>query len=510
MPTLPLTSPSALNFQVHDASHGLACSLPSVQSYEEQKSIRVVSSGALTFGNESNIESAYDSAAKFWHLRLSAALASSADNNNINCPSYFPGRTIPGPGGSHCHEIMRGSLLIDQYRYMLSFDQKTVQRLNAKSEASHYALYSVPADTKEEWHWQLVQKPTLNFLYQAHEPESKTAPAILQDNLNAALDVLFKRVKTRYDRYKKVGDLSTLISLLSCLHQAWYRNENGEGAAYCARSLSEARELISQYVGQVNDDNLLAFMFEIEAIAFARHSQGILDLRVFAGGIFADNFVQVSLMSLGKMKATEFCVRERLFDEVINLVGRGFAPVVVNEYGLVADGNHRVTASWIWNILKATQNTSWNLDDAAFQLTVASYIKEQESKRDAISQVSKHEALSHLAAFLANPEYRAKLNTYLRPQLKSRDFISELPVIVLCEYLSGAVVKGLYDEGKRVVRACPSLYEEMSKDGDLVLPPRASYHFTDAALLPWFGVLSRDNQQENVTRRIPASARRSI
>ena len=71
-------------------------------------------------------------------------------------------------------------------------------------------------------------------------------------------------------------------------------------------------------------------------------------------------------------------------------------------------------------------------------------------------------------------------------------------------------IRACYDEGKRVVRACPSLYEEMSKDGDLVLPPRASYHFTDAALLPWFGVLSRDNQQENVTRRIPASARRSI
>ena len=43
--------------------------------------------------------------------------------------------------------------------------------------------------------------------------------------------------------------------------------------------------------------------------------------------------------------------------------------------------------------------------------------------------------------------------------------------------------------GTVVERACPSIYEAMSLNEHLVLPPRASYHFTDAALLPWFTVL---------------------
>ena len=87
----------------------------------------------------------------------------------------------------------------------------------------------------------------------------------------------------------------------------------------------------------------------------------------------------------------------------------------------------------------------------------------------------------------------------------------ELPVVLLSEYLSQAVVKGLYDEGIEIVRACPSLYEEMASDQLLVLPPRASYHFTDAALLPWFKVLSSvspDSQNDiSAVRRIPSSAR---
>lgn len=178
---------------------------------------------------------------------------------------------------------------------------------------------------------------------------------------------------------------------------------------------------------------------------------------------------------------------------MINLSSRGFAPVVINEYGLVADGNHRLTAAYVWNILKYCQDLPWCLENDQFQKRAAAFAGAVQNgllkTNSPVSPISIHQAFGHLSHFLCRPDWRARLNSYTRPLLKRHDFVSELPVVVLPEYLSGAVVKSLYDDGEKIERACPSLYEAMSLNSHLVLPPRASYHFTDAALLPWFTVL---------------------
>jgi hypothetical protein len=95
--------------------------------------------------------------------------------------------------------------------------------------------------------------------------------------------------------------------------------------------------------------------------------------------------------------------------------------------------------------------------------------------------------------------------------LADYDYIKELPVVFLPEYLSQAVVKSHYDEGTKIERACPSVYETLALNDSLVLPPRASYHFTDSALLPWFTVLVllRQNQEEEPQTRFRHNGKRS-
>lgn len=493
---------SLLDFMVHDKIRGLACSLPSIGAYQEQKQIKVVTSAPLNFG-QASMEAQVETSSVFFAMRLKAALKL----DTAELPSYFPGKTIPGQGGANCHEVSRGNLLFEQFCYMLSFDDKARTRLLDKSAS--YSLYSISIKSDEPWSWSNIDKPQLSFLYQAHEKQSQHTEENLLETAIKALELAIVKSLSLYDSY---GELEDLESTIFEIKKAWYQGQVNQ-PHYTSKALIAIAQLYESHRAQLTAHNLLPFMFELESIASQIAQSETLNLHSFAAGVFADNYVQVSLMPLGAIKATEFCVRERLFDEIINLAGRGFAPVVINEWGLVADGNHRVTAAWIWNILKHTADLNWSLDDKQFQLKVSQYIGDcqQKAGKLALSPVSLHEALNHLAAYLKSPEHRSRLLTYVKPLLKNYDYIVELPVVLLSEYLSQAVVKGLYDEGSAVVRACPSLYEEMANDQYLVLPPRASYHFTDAALLPWFKVLSSvspDTQNDiSAVRRIPSSAR---
>ncbi|MEZ4544398.1 MAG: hypothetical protein R3C24_10895 [Cyanobacteriota/Melainabacteria group bacterium] len=51
------------------------------------------------------------------------------------------------------------------------------------------------------------------------------------------------------------------------------------------------------------------------------------------------------------------------------------APVVINEHESIADGNHRLTAAWLWNLLNASVKTCWKIDDTNFK-AIADFIIE--------------------------------------------------------------------------------------------------------------------------------------
>ncbi len=484
---------------------GLDFSMPSIAAYQEQKRIKVVSAAPLNFGNQ-NLSCENEASIQFLRSRLDAALKPETPS-----PSYFPGQNIPDKGNSG-KELNRGNLLIDQLKHLFSFDEKGRLRLR-QGHALGYKLYKINTPDSE-WHFPSIGKPHLNFLKQMQE-------GLQEDECEAEmlLSEFSRNLYAKYfvDLFKQERAIETLAALCAEIAGTWYQQAQERPVKIDEHCLKQALSYIETYRAQLTRENFAAFIIELEAFFFEKACLEAMNLTPFASGVFEGNFIQVSLMPLEQIKATEFCVRERLLDEVINLIARGFAPVVINEYSLVADGNHRVTSAWLWNLLKYLDEVKveWSLQSEAMQEAVARFFSPG-GRGASISEVSKHEVLSHFGAYLARPEWIARLRTQVRPHLASYEYLDELPVVLVSEYRSCAVVKLLYDEGIQTVRACPSLYERMAEADNLVLPPRASYHFTDSALLPWFNVLTvkplagnQEKQNENLKpRRIPNSARK--
>jgi hypothetical protein len=143
--------------------------------------------------------------------------------------------------------------------------------------------------------------------------------------------------------------------------------------------------------------------------------------------------------------------------------------------------------------LKHAMHTEWSLDNEEFLLQVKEYVA---AHREALGQVSLYESLKQLASFLADEDVRNRLNHTLKPMMRRTRAIRKLPVVMLPEYSMGTVEKGTYDQDGVLMRVPPSLYSELALSSDLVLPARASYHFTDAVPMPWFEVV----KQERFTR----------
>jgi len=99
------------------------------------------------------------------------------------------------------------------------------------------------------------------------------------------------------------------------------------------------------------------------------------------------------------------------------------------------------------------------------------------------------EALLSLSRILVDTEMNAVLHDSVLPHVSQYYPVTHLPVLLLPEYLCGAVIKGPYDEGLGSFRVDPTVYETLAQDRSYTLPARGPYHLTDRALLPWFTIL---------------------
>lgn len=480
---------------------------PSINSYQRQKRVRIVSS-CTKHGNKpahtqnlSQLDFAESESSNlaqtekwqvFYNERLEAALTCESCEEDPACRTFFPGHTIPSPGGASCHEVYRGSLMYRQFLNLFKFDGGRPDHSPAFQTAS---LPHIAVSHSEPWLWTQVKRPDLSFIDMKKIADETLQQATQTDfGKNAKEEIYCTKLKnTCYAllRERQLNDGTANFSdLLLAVHGAW---SDAPATTYSAESLLCAEQTFNTFQERINDDNFLSVLFELEALASYHtfHSQS----QIFASGSFAGNWLAVSLAPLASVHATEFCVRDRLLDEIINLSGQRFAPIIMNEFGSVSDGNHRLTSCWMWNLLKFTSNCNWSLEDDEFQEKVGKFVNEFAEE---LGPISLHEVLGHLAGFLSNPEQRSRLHNHVKRATSRHGFIFEVPVILLPEYSSSTVVKDIYDDGKAVVRVNPSVYYAMQQDRSLVLPPRASYHFTDSALLPWFSVTTSATNKHQI------------
>lgn len=459
-----------------------AFAFPSVEAYETEKGISTIKQAASSphlpafrmrgrmLAEELSSGQRERELHQLFARRIQAALTGNTDPNL----ALFPGNLIAAPGEDGATVHNRGILFYDQFQFLLNRGciASDTSRLPGSICFAPVAAgqCAQKGEIDQSWLWHSIERPALKYLPFTHE-SAECQPA---DKLNQ----IVKDVRLLFSQ-------PNIDSLLGYIRSCWaYSNET---VLYNAEAMQHCRQWLTRLNRDIDDERLIAALFEIEAYASFRSA---LSGDSLAGGSFGGNWLEVTAIPLAQIRPTELCQSQRLLDELLNLPARGFAPIIVNEALCVTDGNHRLTASWLWNLLSSHRHLDWHLANHAFQSAVASYV---ESKQ--MAPVLRHELLFHLQTFLVNPETRLTLLERLKPVTSAERIVTALPAVLLPEYLSGAVVKEPYDSGLAIRRAEPAIYQILSSSPYAVLPPRASYHFTDRALLPWFSVLGIKEQQ---------------
>jgi len=413
----------------------------------------------------------------FYSRRVAAALE--CDGGLPRVLSLFPGNTVLTLSGDNKFRY-RGSLAFEQFLQLFDYAKGA-----PSAGLESIGVKKSVVDETPFWPWRDIAMPKLQFITAEYDLEPETVSTDAErcarnSCLNAEKKSYLKALYTAaFDAINNTTRVE--LACLKLIHSAW---SDTPAPVYSKFAIAVVSRLIEEARPRLTEKNLLPFLFELES--FAAYETYVSRISPVASGWYSNTWLDVGYMPLSQIRATELCVPERLIQELFNLAERGFAPVVVNEFDSVADGNHRVTSSWIWNILRHAIHTEWSLDNVEFQAEIKAYVN---AHREALGQVSLYESLKQLAGFLANAEIRNRLNQVLKPIMKRSRSIRKLPVVMLPEYNMGTVEKGSYDQSGLLLRVPPSLYGELAMSNDLVLPARASYHFTDAVPMPWFEVV---------------------
>lgn len=288
---------------------------------------------------------------------------------------------------------------------------------------------------------------------------------------------------------KQTISIAETEAVLTAFHRVW---SPAASPTFSASALIVARHILSKEIARP-DSVLIALLFELEA--FASYSTILENFELKASGFFRSHWLDVGSLNIERIRGTEQCQSVRLYHELLGFVRGHTSPILINEYHCVADGNHRLTAAWIWNILSSVKSANWCLDCEEFQTAVRDYVCQFTADTQVVSI---HQALYHLGFFLSHEHYRDSLVRELKERRQIFE-ISSLPVAPLLEYNSLTVIGEEFDKSRRFFRFAPNTYEFLIRQSNMVLPARACYHFTDKVPLPWFSFaehILRDSDSE--------------
>lgn len=415
-----------------------AFKFPDLKKYSKQKQLRV-----KRHHDRADLSVKKSTLSEFFERRIFAIL------NGTEVPSLYPGNFISAPGSANQY-TNRGSSFYDQYMHFRNLGW-------FQNERVQISLRDV--ESPSSWHFPLIQIPKLSYVL-------------------GNTKKWFGNSNTRPEQVEISRDLSFIESMRT-VRKFW-------NTSYCHYTL-EAICFGDKYFSLIkrsNPDKTLEALFELEGfLSYVSATKGLE--QILSGNLYG-NWVEVHKLELESIKQTELCVTARIKDELRNLCTTTFAPIVINEHKNVADGNHRLTTSWIWNLLTDCLETPWDLQ-SQFQEAVS---KSPTLKKLEKFPITLHQVLFHLGLILSDAEEAKSMEQMLKPvMLATGSKINMVPVLVLPEYLSCASDKQDYDTGNSIKRAHPKVYEMMAANSNLVLPPRASYHYTDKVLLPWFKVI---------------------
>jgi hypothetical protein len=415
-----------------------ACS-QDVALYGAQKSINLGSTETAAKGRfQQAVISGTSGVADIWHNVFKSRINAITGNEGFP-PVIFPGRS----------PLLSDQIARENYAYE-RFQIFVHKKLMRKTEVSFASAQS--EDDTRSWGWETLLPSAMHQATQISAREIQ-APFTFEPPHQITLEAVTEK----------------FISI----HSAWssLSIEN-----YPKEALSQAITSLKENEGTTN------LWFELEE--FASYCSLRESLNIVASGFYNEKWIDIGSESIHNLRGTERCSPTRLMQEIENLAHGRIAPLIVNEFRCVSDGNHRLVAAWIWNMLHASIHCSWQTGDRQFEVLLRHYL---EPYIDATTRFTVWSALKCLSSLLNNEESKHDLDT-LRP-LIAKHRIPTLPVVPMLAYNNFALDGTAYDNEGVLVRFAPNLYSELHKNAAMFFPARACYHLADRVPLPWFSIL---------------------
>ncbi len=273
---------------------------------------------------------------------------------------------------------------------------------------------------------------------------------------------------------QKVQDVTSLRSLFNLIHSCW---SSVEFVDYPNIALQIALTTLSQ-----NSRRTLEVAFELEE--FASYCALRSNYLPMQSTHFEGKWVDIGYRDPSDIRASERCIAKKVLSELENLPLGKTAPLLVNEFDCVADGNHRLTASRVWNALHAANDDLWEPGNVHFEKRLFRFFNKNASVK---SDLSASNALESLSEILSEEESKQRINK-LRRMIGSH-VIRRIPILPVLSYSGVAIDRRLYENGGVACRFNPSHYQILKEDSSTCLAAKACYHRTDTLPLPLFYVL---------------------
>lgn len=409
-----------------------------------------------------------------------------------NCyPRTFPGPIISGP--KHTEQYV-GSTSWELFNYVLTIPQRIIDidKLSFNN-ASGYSysgerpvieLSDIPSP--EKWFWD-VAIPKLKQL-QLGGTLLNEDPRVLFNKKGKIMKRLYSETKAFWQKFtpgdppSQRAETKKMLGLIQIIQTPFVKNDISENA------IQTANAILSHYFNLGIDKNILPLLFQIESAVM--YAQTMSERDIVARGFYGHSWIEAAKTNVEDLRSTELVDEKRAIIEIVNLINRGWAPIIVDERLNNTDGSHRGIAVRVWDLLKSMYEAGikdpTDVINPKVQLAIKSFIN---SRKD-MNGLTLRETLRVAQELLTNPIYQEHRKTIF-DALPTHPYIKYVPTILLREQEACCVVKVPFDQEGKIIGVDPFITFTLTNNkNDMALGSRGPYHRTDKSPAPWFNVFS--------------------
>lgn len=472
-------------------------SKPDGEAYTRQKGVHFIEANPLEVPESIELPLAevlwMGEAWNLFHGRVIALTASGHYSHQDRLfPRPFPGPIVPGP--AHTEQYI-GSSAIEIFDYLLTIPERVVDpsRITFNEVTGEYCydaslpdLEFTPIPLLDDWIWDVPQ-PVLTQMQL-----TKPSP-ISHDDLSRRKYGIFSLLESESDNINlenwsslgnnlKLEFVKRVLSLIQLVQTPYVRETIPNEV------LQTAKDILDHYASTKTPVALLPLLFQIESSLMFGYHNSRRD--VFAKGTFGHSWIEASCSPVIDLKSTELVNEKRAIDEVVNLIVRGWAPIITDERLNNTDGSHRGIAARIWSLMKHLDYLPTNPRDAYFQQTVSNFV----GSRPDMTGLTLRESLRVAQILLFSEEYSQQRKLIFGATIDNPD-IQFVPTILLREQEACCVVKSPFDNDGTLTGVDPFVTFTLTNGrSDLALGSRGPYHRTDKSPAPWINVFELQGQ----------------